>query len=196
MRRTMLIATAIAGLTAAAGADIYEFTFTGEIDSVAGSAPAPIVVGDGFVFRYRFDSNAADSDGAPNFGLYVGAMEQPSLAIGGWAGGGLGTGDIGVLDNGFAGDGYSATVQSPLIFASVSMTNLGGGAFDSDALPLDLDLADWDIPNFAVEVLVGPAYWNASGTVTGFSSRIVPGPEVLGAGLLALAGAGRRRRGR
>jgi len=193
MRRNAWAGLAVAGLAGVSAGDVIEFTFTGRMDSIGGSVPAPVAVGDTFVFQYRFDSNAPDSDPASNVGLFVGAIERPSLEIGLWQASGLGSGDIGVLDNGFAGDGYAGVVQHPLIYAAVSMTNFGGDAFDSDALPLDLDLADWSLPNFAVEVLVGPAYWNGAGTVTEFSSRVVPGPGVLVTGLLGAAAVRRRR---
>lgn len=195
MARGMWIAAMMMGLAMGAPGEVIEFTFTGQMDSLGGSVAAPVEVGDAFAFVYRFDSGAVDSDGAPNVGLFVGALDQPTLDIGVWSAPGLSGGDIGVLDNGFAGDGYSAIVQHPLIYAAVSMTNFGGDAFDSDALPLDLDLADWSLPNFAVEVLVGPAYWNGAGTITGFSRRVVPAPGAAVVGLLALTGIRRRRSG-
>jgi hypothetical protein len=186
----------LAGVVASAPAtgDVIEFTFTGVIDSTGGSAPAPFVVGDAFTFVYRFDSGAADSDGAPNVGLFVGALEHPALTVGAWTAPSLGPGDIGVLDNGFAGDSYSGSIQTPLAFAQVGLTDFDGAAFVGDELPPDLNLGDWEIRNFALEVLVGPAYWNASGTVTGFASRVVPAPGAAAVGALGLLAGARRRR--
>lgn len=195
MSSRTVIVLMVCGLAGGAGGDIIEFTFEGFIDSVGGPIPAEVDVGDSFEFVYRFDSNAADSDGAPNFGLYAGAAEQPNLVVDDWTAPGLGDGDISVLDNGFAGDSYSGYVQTPLIWVSVGLTDFDGSAFDGDSLPLDLNLADWEIRNFSVEVQVGPSFWNASGTIFHFSSRIVPGPGVVAVGLLgSLAGFKRRRR--
>jgi hypothetical protein len=99
-----------------------------------------------------------------------------------------------VLDNGFAGDSYGATIQQPLLWFAVSLTNFGGDALVSDALPSDLDFDEWQARSFAVEMLVGPAYWNAGGTLTGFSSRIVPVPGTASIGLVVGLAMTRRRR--
>ena len=176
--------------------EVIEFTFEGVIEDTGGPIEAPVSVGDAFRYQYWFDSEALDSDPATNFGLYAGALDLRALEIGSWVGSSGDRGDISVLDNGFAGDSYSANIVDPILFASVGMTNFGGGAFDSDAMPVDLNLAQWDIRQFSVEVQVGPAFWDASGQITGFSSRVVPAPGgvMLGLGGV-LAGSRRRRHG-
>jgi hypothetical protein len=194
----LVIASLCCGFFCSIGSsEIIEFTFEGVIEDAGGAVAPPVSVGDAFVYRFWFDSGAIDSDPAPNFGLYAESLDLRDLAIGTWVGAANGLGEISVLDNGFAGDSYSANIVDPLLFASVGMTNFGGGAFDSDALPLDLNLSQWDIRQFSVEILVGPAFWEASGQITSFSRRVVPSPAgvFLGAGGV-LAGCRRRRFGR
>ncbi len=194
MNMNSVILGVMAGLTSVACADLIEFRFQGTIESTGGSIVAPFDVGAHIDVRYRFETDAFDADPATNFGSYVGAMTNTHAQIGDWEWIIATSGDIGVLDNGFAGDSYGAVVQGPLDFLSVSLTNFGGDAFDSDALPADLDFDQWQVRNFAVEVLVGPTYWNAAGVLESFSSRIVPAPAT--AIVLASIGVLRARRRR
>ncbi|MCL4219984.1 MAG: hypothetical protein KJZ65_01305 [Phycisphaerales bacterium] len=174
-------------------ADLYEFVFRGTIDNVGGAVPAPVHVGDAFEFRYRFDEDWHDSDAAPNVGSYRGAMYGSWVKIGAQAWHQTFPGDIFVLNDGFAGDSYTASVTGPISMAVVNMTNLGGGAFQSDALPTDLHLPDWGIRHFTFQWEVGPTFWNAIGGIREFESRLVPAPGAwaLSAGVLVMT---RRRR--
>lgn len=195
MNSTTRIVVVLAGLASLSSGDTVEFTFTGQIDTIGGSIAAPFNLGEDLQVRYRFDTDAVDADPADNFGAYNGALRRPALQIGSWEWSQSVNGDLGVLDNGFAGDSYSATIQQPLLWFAVNLTNFGGDAFTSDALPADLDFDQWQSRNFAVEMVVGPAYWNAGGTLTGFSSRIVPAPAVGSIGMVVTGVlTGRRRR--
>ncbi len=176
-----------------ANADFYEFVFRGTIESVGGALPAPVEVGDAFEFRYRFDAGWTDSDAADNVGSYTGAMYVSWVTIGSETWHQTFPGDIFVLNDGFAGDSYTASATGPISLAVVNMTNLGGGAFDGDALPTDLVLSDWGIRSFTFQRDVGPAFWSATGDITEFESLLVPAPGAvaLGAGMVL---PGRRRR--
>lgn len=193
MRNAWLGVVAGAVAVGSARADLYEFLFRGTIDSVGGAVPAPVHVGDAFEFRFRFDADWHDSDGAPNVGAYLGSMYVSWVTIGPQVWHQTFPGDVFVVNDGFAGDSYTASATGPISMAVVNMTNLGGGAFQSDALPTDLHLPDWGIRHFTFQWDVGPTFWNATGDIREFESRLVPAPGVLAlsAGVLAL---GRRRR--
>lgn len=175
-----------------ARADLYEFAFRGVIDGIGGAIPAPVAVGDAFEFRYRFYSDWHDSDAAPNVGSYRGAMYVSWVTIGAQAWKQTFPGDLFVLNDGFAGDSYTASATGPISMAVVNMTNLGGGAFDGDDLPIDLRLSDWALRHFTFEWDVGPTFWSATGDIAEFEGRLVPSPGALG--LVAGTLAARRRR--
>lgn len=185
MRSTLVAATLAGGFSAvtSARAEVIEFTFRGRIDAIGGAVPAPVQIGDDYEFRYRFDSNAIDTDAAPNVGNYEGAIFRSWVTIGSYSIQQNFPADIFVLNDGFAGDSYSANVFGPLTSTILNMTNLGGAAFNSDALPGDLVLSQWQIRSFSFQQDVGPAFWSAEGSVTDFESRIVPAP---GVGMLGL----------
>lgn len=176
-----------------ARADFYEFVFRGTIESTGGAAPAPVEVGDAFEFRYRFDANWADSDAAGNVGNYLGAMYVSWVTIGSEAWHQALPGDLFVLNDGFAGDSYTASATGPISLAAVNMTNIGGGAFADDGLPVDLELSDWSIRNFTFQYDVGPTFWSATGGITGFESLLVPAPGALAMGVGMLLVRRRRR---
>ncbi|GAB4383702.1 MAG: hypothetical protein Kow0022_04180 [Phycisphaerales bacterium] len=185
MRSTLVAAALSGGILAGASAraDVIEFTFRGRIDSIGGAVPAPVQIGDDYEFRYRFDSTAVDADPAPNVGNYEGAIFRAWVTIGTYSTQQNAPADIFVLNDGFAGDSYSANVFGPITSTILNMTNLGGAAFNSDALPSDLVLSQWQIRSFSFQQDVGPAFWSAEGSVTDFESRIVPAP---GVGMLGL----------
>ncbi len=78
-----------------------------------------------------------------------------------------------MLNNGFAGDSYSGNVQHPIGFAIVNMTDFSFNAFTSDALPTNLNLAEWDVTQFVFHRDVGPTFWEAKGRVLEFEREIV-----------------------
>lgn len=187
---------ALAGLVVAVGfarADLIEFTFRGTVTTIGGAVPAPAEVGDDFEFRYRFHSDAADSEPAPNVGSYAGAITRSWVTIGSYQIVQNVPADIFVLNDGFAGDSYSATAVGPISEAVLSMTNLGGGAFEGDALPTNLMLPQWGLRSLTFHRYVGPSFWSAMADVTGFESRTVPGPGSVVAGVLGLLCLRRRR---
>lgn len=193
MRSTLIMALSSLVVAGSANADLIEFTFRGQIDTIGGAIPAPVLVGDDYEFRFRFDSAAADMDGAPNVGNYMGSIYRSWITIGTYNIQQNFPADIFVLNDGFAGDSYSANVFGPVTSTILNMTNLGGAAFGSDALPANLNLNNWQIRSFSFQQDVGPAYWSADGDVTGFESRIVPGVGTLGVPV-ALGLLRRRRR--
>jgi hypothetical protein len=74
----------------------------------------------------------------------------------------------------------------------VNLGQLGGSVFISDELPDDLDLSAFDFKDFFVEQHVGPASWDARGSIGRFRRTIVPAPSAVA--VLGLAVALRRRR--
>lgn len=197
MARVWHGAVALAGcclMGAPAIADIIRFEFFGTISTVQGSAPAPVSVGDPFRFTYVFDSDTMDTDPSPNFGLYPAISE--AIAQVGMFSHSASFGEISVLDNGIAGDTYHASFTDPLVLAGVNLGQLGGSVFMSDELPDDLDLSVFDFRDFFVEQQVGPASWEARGSIDRFRRTIVPAPAGLAAFGLAGAAFLRRRRAR
>ncbi|RMH14418.1 MAG: hypothetical protein D6695_01345 [Planctomycetota bacterium] len=193
MRAPLLLTAGLSVFAGSVEADVYEFIFRGQIDTIGGAIPAPVEVGDAFEFRYRFRSDALDANGAPNVGEYMGAIIRDWVTIGSFATMDAFPADIFVLNDGFVGDSYSANVFAPIWTATVNMTNIGGGAFADDSLPTDLNLSDWHIRSFSFEYDVGPAFWSASGQIDEFEGFLVPSTHSLFA-LIALVPIRRRRR--
>ncbi len=175
--RTSLVAfmAMAAGLIGAAEASTVRFKFGGTITEVSGPIPAPVIVGDPFTVAYHFDSTTPDTDPAPNFGAYTGAINFIEGNVGSFIVPD-GSGDISVLNDGFAGDSYGAKVSSPISTISISLTDFGFGAFQDDSLPVDLPFALFDSRHFLIHVDVGPTFWEATGTIEAFSSEILPDP--------------------
>lgn len=191
------VLTALAGavvVVGAARADLIEFTFRGTVTTIGGAIPAPAEVGDSFEFRYWFDSASPDSEPALNVGTYAGAITRSWVDIGSYHLAQSIPADIFVLNDGFAGDSYSASVVGPVTDVLVSMTNLGGAAFDGDALPTDLTLSQWGLRSMTFHEYVGPSFWSAMANVSAFESRVVPGPGSLVASVFGLLCLRRRRR--
>jgi hypothetical protein len=184
--RTCVPVLAIACLAGAARADLVRFTFSGTFDTVSGPVQAPVQVGQPFTFTYVFDTSTPDSDPAPNFGLYAGAIVSASVTSGSFQFS-ASPGDISVLNNGFAGDTYTARIEDAIRFAQVGLTDFQFGAFNDDHLPADLPFADFDIRRFTLHGDVGPTFWEAQGEITSFTRQAVCYADCNQDGVLGLA---------
>jgi hypothetical protein len=190
---TIVTAAGLFGLSAGpASAELIEFTFEGELDLVEGTPPPPwegTEVGSTFSMRYVFDSEAEDHFGDPSTGLYdieaiwmgLDGIELP--AIGNFI-------EVNLAD------------FPPFHMYFVSFTGLpqggngnialfGHDVFETDALPTDLDLADFDWSRRLEWLGIG---WELRGDVLSFERRIVPTPSTLLVVLLLGGRSGRRRR--
>jgi hypothetical protein len=177
-----------AGLAFGADASTVRFKFAGTITEVSG-IPGPVQVGNDFTIAYHFDSETPDTEPAPNFGSYEGAINFVEGNVGSHIVN-FDFGTISVLNDGFAGDTYGANMSNPISLMAISLTDFGFGAFSNDSLPVDLDFRVFDATNFSIHVDVGPAFWEATGTVTAFSSEILPEPcypDCNGVGGLTIA---------
>jgi hypothetical protein len=157
--------------------DIVRFTFRGVVTMVDGPIPPPpeIFVGAPFVFTYAFDTTTPDQDPALVAGDYQGAILRARVDVNG-VGFEAFAGNINIIDNGFAGDSYHAQIQDPIRTAFIGMTNIGGGAFPSDALPTDLDISLFQIRQMVYERDTGPGFSRATADVREFSRVLVRCP--------------------
>ncbi|MHC5023321.1 MAG: hypothetical protein ACYTGG_05350 [Planctomycetota bacterium] len=170
--------TAAAGVLAAlscaasAGAGLVEFTFEGIIDQIDGTPGAPwdvVEVGDPWEVSYIFESDQPDQIGSPFEGLYdfetltftLDDVSETTTA-----------GEIDVILGGF--DEYAVLIGQGAGGISGSVRLLGFDVFDTDALPLDLDLDDFTSKRLEVGI-GGQATFR--GFVTTFSVRDVPSPS-------------------
>lgn len=187
------------GLGIAAGAaqgELIRFTFTGVVTSIEGPAVPPegVAVGAPYTFRYVFDTTVADSDPAPNFGVYAAILEA-FAQIGTFEMSTTG-GEISVLDNGFAGDTYGVFAPHPIGLLSLGLTDFQSAAFDGDALPDDIPFGAFDSKQFTLRRDVGPGFWQADCSVETYQREVVPGPGGLALLGIVVVGAGRRTRRR
>jgi hypothetical protein len=157
--------------------DVIRFTFRGVVTTIEGPIPPPpeIFVGAPFLFTYAFDTTTPDQEPSPVAGDYQGAILRGRVDVNG-VGFEAFTGPINTIDNGFAGDSYHAQIQDPIRIAFISMTNLGGGAFPSDALPTDLDITQFDFREMVYERDVGPGFTRVTADVRQFSRILIRCP--------------------
>lgn len=173
-----------------ADAHLIQFTFRGQVDTVQGDVPDPwgdTAVGSIFSVVYVFDSETPDLwPDIPDEGLY--AVESLSVGIDDVYLSAQ-SAEIIVADL-LVEDQYFVYFNDVLDDAGGNLFLAGEHAFDSDALPLDLDLDDFNL-NTAFEFL--GAEYRIDGTVDSFSRKVVPSPStfvLLGLGMTSL---GRRR---
>jgi len=164
--RAWVAVLTVAGASAASLADTIRFTFRGHVSSIEGPIPPPpeVVVGAPYVLTYLFNSGAVDIDADPQVGDYPGAIRHGSVDVGGY-GFSTNTGGIHVLNDGFAGDSYQGALRDPIRTAAINLTNIGGGAFSSDALPLELALRDFALRDFVLDIQRGPGFSRVLGSV-------------------------------
>ena len=164
---------ALAGLAEPACDDFYQFTFGGVIDVVDGVVPEPwatVHVGSEFEFSYIFDSEAEDQMGIPWIGWYD--ILYAELTIEG-AVQATREGEIRIID--LTKDDYIVYFSDLPIGAGGGLHLSGWEVLDSDELPLDINLDDWDAALFEV----GGGGFSIKATATSFTGHIVPVPGTL-----------------
>ena len=180
-------------LAAPANADFYKFTFGGEIFYVSGVVSEPwdgVGIGSVYEVSYIFDSEAEDHSGSAYTGFYYivsAEIEIDGIVQATTIGDILVSVDEQLYDVHFVDLPIGATAAVTL-WASY-------GTFDTDELPLTLDLDDFPSRSFSAHSYGGQE-WGIVGSVDTFSSEIVPAP----ASVLIIAGGlifhHRRHRGR
>ena len=186
MKAQLAVGLALAaGFAMAAEASTVRFKFSGTIDQLSG-IQGPVQLNDSFTVAYEFDSTTPDTDPAPNFGMYTGAINLVEGEVGSYIVNNN-AGDISVLNNGFAGDTYHVNILSANGSVTFSLGDFQGGAFQNDHLPITLILDDWELKRFTIHVDIGPTFWEASGVITAFSSVIECYPDCNNSGNLTIA---------
>jgi hypothetical protein len=166
----------VMALAPPAEADLIEFTFEGEVYEVDGMPPAPwdeVEVGSTFSVRYIFDSEQEDqAPGSPSYGIYemlavwvaLDGIELEATPF-----------EINIDNDVGFGDSYLAGFYGPFEGSSGAVNLLGPfDLFESDALPLDLDLDAFGNADFGFG---GAPWFDVDGTITSFESRVVPAPS-------------------
>jgi hypothetical protein len=193
---TIVAAAGLFGLSAGpASAELYEFTFGGEIDFLLGEAPEPwdqVELGDPFSVVYVFDSEAEDQEPFPYHGVYDvlsltveidGASQEAGLAgIGLW-----------LFEPPAGWDRYRTSFTDLPIGATGKIELIGWDVFDTDELPLSLDLGDFELGRYFELVQSGGGF-ELAGDVSAFSARVIPMPGALFITVSLLLGFRRRTR--
>jgi hypothetical protein len=192
-------------LAAPAGAATITVTFTGTIDFIDSSiSSGPFEVGDPINGSFQIDSTTPDGDALTTEGEYEGAISNLTFSFGDYDGTGSGENQLHMRDGaGFVVDNFF--VQSEFSGPDVGgfppfhfLFNLGDSdntIFTSDAIPMSLDLADFEIRGLTLGFLDGSSVPSVNGTITSLTYT-VPEPGALGVlalGAAALAVIGRRR---
>ena len=140
-------------------AELVDFSFVGVIDFVVDTPPQPFETaqeGDLVVIEYTVDTSVADTESAPEIGIYNGSVIEMTVTIDGDAMAmtnidGLSVTDLGDLG---LGDGYSVSgvfqVGFSQFIAGISLQDPTGTAFDSDANPQEIDLTDFELREFNI----------------------------------------------
>lgn len=206
MRRKRALAIAVFATfmvgSAAQGA-IVEHRYSGELTVIQGDTPAPwdvAAIGTPWSVRYWFDTEAPDIDSNTTSGIYEGIWGEVTIA-----GITMGTGaiDLEVMNDGIGGGDSLIVTISDLGF---DLINAAGIALQDanaiptgagDAVPIDIDLDDWDSESFSFQTASSEPFEllsSISGPIDTFSSRIVPAPGALSIILLGIFSPKNRRR--
>ncbi len=205
MLRVVVTFAAAAVAVGTAGADIYEFTFTGTVNQIGGIAPPGqwegAAIGQPVSVVYTFDSEAPDQNGSstsgrwfgPSFVLTIGAESRTrdNVRI---------AKQIFSSVHTYYGSSEWAESDGTLWRATVGLVDNTAMAWDGqdDSLPLDLNLDDFPEQSIHLQQAVElrgdiPEYLDVYATVDDFSWRIVPAPGTA-FGLLPILLIGARRR--
>ena len=177
-------------LTSPVNADLYQFTFGGDVDWLEGEVPWPwnkVGIGSVFEVSYIFDSEAEDHHWSQDIGFYY--LISAEIVIDGESQA-TSVGDILVSVDEQLYDVHF--VDLPIVASASVELYAYWDTFETDELPLTLDLDDF--PSRWFEAC---GYeWEIGGVIDTFSGEMVPTP----AGLLVLSGGlvlcRRRNRGR
>ncbi len=168
MMRAIAAAAALALASAAHGQiQVIRFTLSGTIDQVTPPG-GPIQPGNPFVFSYTFSTNAPDAIPEPAIGQYT-AIRETEGQIGSVVLPGYAVGIIDVADNTALGDRYNGTAGAAVSQAEWELIDFGSAAFTGDALPKDLNLADFEVARFTWWIATS----EASGNITGLVKEVV-----------------------
>jgi hypothetical protein len=180
------------GATAAIRAELIQFTFSGKLSEVTGAIPAPwdgIEVGSPFAVSYVFDSEAPDQAGGPSFGFYE--ILSLSVTIDGIA--------LGAIADGIEVDLTSPVLHEYIVFfqnvpigatGSIHLTDFDE-SFESDDLPLTLDLDEFESKFF--EVIQNDGGFGIFGAIKHLEVATIPGASGAPLFVLALLSCRRRR---
>ena len=198
-----LIVVSIGTLIGAAPAAAMPITYawTGTVDAVGAGFPAGVTVGENIDISLTLDNSFSDDDPSPNRGSYNANPGMPPLVLAVDIGGNEEIGDfqsVEVLDDDQGVDEFMVATGSTMSDAGFEIVfqTTHVGVLTSDSIPLSIDPADFETATFSVDRTPAfteflPAF---SGTINGAVSVPEPGSvALLGSGLLAFAGARRRR---
>ncbi|MEM6503843.1 MAG: PEP-CTERM sorting domain-containing protein [Planctomycetota bacterium] len=173
--------------------------FTATLNEVSAQLSDGFNVGETVVGFYQFDETTLDSNDSAFLADYL-AIDDFRVEFSGGYTASATSGEIEVDDFTTSTDTYLARSLGPVTGTTVSgsspvsmrieLLDLSATAFDSDALPLSLDLTDFDIREFTIFFSAG----QITGELTSLS--IVPEPAsfiLIGLGALLI---GARPRGR
>jgi hypothetical protein len=172
-------------------ADLYEFTFTGEVTYLDGELPyywEHVELGSPWELTYLIDSEAPDKGGGAFSGRYL--AESASVSLGGV---GIDAVSAEVRTETFPPvQEYQARLFLPFDKNSATDVELynSDGVLENDHLPLDLDLDDWPGRLFELGI---PFQAFVQGNVLTLSGRPVPNPGTLIIATFAMT-LGRKRR--
>lgn len=158
-----------------ARADLIRITARGHVESIEGPLPAPpeVFIGAPYLFTYVFETTTPDAEPDPQVGMYAGAVRSARFDINGYRFD-TAAGAVNILNNGFAGDTYQGAAITPLHYAALNLSDFGGGVFSSDALPVTLDLRDFDAASFILDINIGPAYSRSVSSVETLERIVIP----------------------
>lgn len=187
-RTLVLLALFVIPLGWADSAHAVDFNFSGTVTQPGAFFPGSSV-GDPFTGTLYYDPTRPDTDPDPSLGNYN--MSDPShtylalsISVGGVT--------IGLINPSLScsilvsnlpgGDTFTAggEVLAP---SSITLSDSTGAALTSDALPTNLDIANWDSGVITVRDFVGVSEVPFIGTING--TRAVPEPTI--STLLAMA---------
>jgi len=146
-------------IASASRADLVEFTFNGSVTQVLNLNLAPLThplqsaaVGDSLTLTYVFESSTADGNGAANTGSYNNAIQSASVSVGSnlFDYDFLSSGLI-LVENDLSGpidryraDLFGSDANGNSLSTFLTLADSTATVFSSDALPLTLDLSDFD----------------------------------------------------
>ncbi len=195
-RMTWIAATALSvlALNNTAKAE-FMAEFTGEVTNFSGPSVIIDLLDGEIVGSYRFDETTLDSDGSVTLGSYAAITDYRVEFSSGYTVSST-SGDILIQDASIDTDLYQVfsnalTGSENIGFVTLSpnqmqlqLSDSSGAALSSDALPLSLDLGDFDTGQFTLALSFGFLDIDVTAELTSFS--IVPEPASLA--LLALGG--------